>query len=209
MKTLIADDHVLFRQGLKGILAAEFEAATFGEAGDVPHLLELVRREHWDLLLLDITMPGRSGLDALKEIRQLRPELPVLVLSMHPEDQFGLRAFRMGAAGYITKTCAAEQLFEAIHRVTNGHKYVSPWLAEQLATALQARTPEPTHESLSDRELEVMLLIAGGKSVKEVASELCLSVKTISTHREHILKKLHLHNNSEIMRYAFQHGLVS
>ena len=208
MKILIADDHVLFRQGLKQILAEEFPRVVFGEASNTRELRQSVQNQAWDVVLLDISMPGRNGLEVLKEIKQSQPRLPVLVLSMHPEDQFALRALQAGAAGYMTKESAAAALVKAIQDVIGGGTYISTAFAPRLARQIGGHTDKPVHETLSDRELEVMLLMARGKRVKDIAGELSLSVKTISTHRQHILRKLKLTNNAEIIRYALLNQLV-
>jgi len=208
MKILIADDHVLFRQGLMQILAEEFPRTVFGEASNTRELMDRVQKQTWDVVLLNITMPGRNGLDVLKEMNQTRPRLPVLVLSMHPEDQFALRALQAGAAGYMTKESAAAALVKAIQDVIGGGTYISTAFAPRLARQIGGHTDKPGHETLSDRELEVMLLMARGKRVKDIAGELSLSVKTISTHRQHILRKLKLTNNAEIIRYALRNRLV-
>lgn len=208
IRILIADDHPVVRQGLKQILADERDMKVAGEASNTVELVEKIRNERWDIVLLDITMPGRGGLDALKELRRDSPKLPVLVLSMHPEDQFGLRVLRSGAAGYLTKDSAPEELVKAIRKVCTGGKYISPSLAEKLAIHLEAGIEKPPHEILSDREYQVMCLIAAGKTVSEVAKEVSLSVKTISTYRSRILEKMKVKTNAELTRYAIQHGLV-
>jgi two-component system, NarL family, invasion response regulator UvrY len=208
IKILIADDHAVVRAGLKRILAEAFDGASFGDAGTAAQLLELVDGQRWDVVLLDISMPGRSGLDALKDVKRGAPHLPVLILSTHPEDQFAVRCLKAGAAGYMTKESAPEELVKAIAKVIGGGKYVSAPLAEQLANGVSEPAEKPAHEMLSDREYEVMLMIARGKTVKEIGADLCLSVKTISTYREHIVHKMNLRNNAEIIRYALQHGLV-
>jgi DNA-binding NarL/FixJ family response regulator len=208
IKILIADDHPVVRRGLKQILAEERDLKAAGEAANAIELLEKVRREHWDVVLLDITMPGRGGLEVLKELRRDFPKLPVLVLSVHPEDQFGLRVLKSGAAGYLTKDSAPEELVKAVRKVCGGGKYVSPSLAEKLALHLEADSDKPPHEILSDREFQVMRLIAAGKSVSEIAKELSLSVKTISTYRTRILEKMNLKTNAELTRYAIERRLV-
>src|SRR5216684_1406365 len=207
MKILLADDHAVVRHGLKQILADEFKRATFGEARNAQEALNLVWRESWDVAVLDITMPGRSGL-VLREIKKSRPKLPVLVLSMHPENQFAVRVLKRGASGYMTKESAPEELVGAIQKVLAGGRYVSPSLAEKLATYVSADTHKPPQELLSDREFQVLRLIASGKIVSEIARELSLSVKTISTYRTRILEKMGLRNNAELMHYAIQHQLV-
>jgi DNA-binding NarL/FixJ family response regulator len=208
MKILLTDDHAVVRHGLKQILADEFKRATFGEARNAQEALDLVWKEHWDVVVLDITMPGRSGLEVLREIKKEKPRLPVLVLSMHPENQFAVRVLKRGANGYMTKESAPVELVGAIKKVLAGGRYVSPSLAEKLATYLAADTQKPAQELLSDREFQVLRLIASGKIVSEIARELSLSVKTISTYRTRILEKMGLRNNAELMHYAMQNQLV-
>lgn len=198
----------MVRQGLKQILADEFNRATFGEAGNAREAIAKVWESEWDVVVLDITMPGRSGLEVLGEIRKSRPRLPVLVLSMHPEDQFAMRVLKSGAAGYMTKESAPDALVGAIKKVLAGGRYVSPALAEQMATYLGADVQKPPHERLSDREFLVLRLIASGKTVSQIADELALSVKTISTYRARILEKMLMHSNAELTHYAIQNRLV-
>jgi DNA-binding NarL/FixJ family response regulator len=208
MKILLADDHAVVRRGLKQILADEFTRAAFGEARNAQEALDLVWKEKWDVVILDITMPGRSGLEVLREIKRSRPKLPVLVLSMHPENQFAVRVLKRGAAGYMTKESAPDELVGAIKKVLAGGRYVSASLAEKLASYVSSDAQKPPQESLSDREFQVLRLIASGKAVSEIARELSLSVKTISTYRTRILEKMGLRNNAELMHYAMQHQLV-
>jgi len=208
MKILLADDHAVVRHGLKQILADDFKRATFGEAKNAQEALDLVWKENWDVVVLDITMPGRSGLDVLCEIKKSKPKLPVLVLSMHPENQFAVRVLKRGASGYMTKESAPNELVGAIKKVLAGGRYVSTSLAEKLATYLATDNQKPAQELLSDREFQVLRLIASGKIVSEIAKELSLSVKTISTYRTRILEKMGLRNNAELMHYAMQHQLV-
>ena len=208
MRILLADDHAVVRHGLKQILADEFKRATFGEARNAQEALNLVWKESWDVAVLDITMPGRSGLEVLREIKKSRPKLPVLVLSMHPENQFAVRVLKRGASGYMTKESAPDELVGAIKKVLGGGRYVSPSLAEKLASYLSSDQQKPPQELLSDREFQVLRLIASGKIVSEIARELSLSVKTISTYRTRILEKMGLRNNAELMHYAMQHQLV-
>jgi DNA-binding NarL/FixJ family response regulator len=208
IKILIADDHPVVRRGLKQVLADEADMKVEGEAANANELLDKLRREPWDIVLLDITMPGRGGLDVLRDLRRERAKLPVLVLSMHPEDQFGLRVLKAGASGYLTKDSAPEELVKAIRKVCGGGKYISPLLAEQLAVRLDSDEPRPPHEFLSDREYQVMCLIASGKRVGDVAKELSLSVKTISTYRLRILEKMGLRTNAELTRYTIERGLI-
>jgi two-component system invasion response regulator UvrY len=195
------------RHGLRQILADEFKKAVFGEARNATEALDLVWKENWDVVVLDITMPGRSGLDVLREIKKSKPKLPVLVLSMHPENQFAVRVLKRGASGYMTKESAPGELVGAIRKVLAGGRYVSNSLAEKLATYLSSEQKAP-QELLSDREFQVLRLIASGKIVSEIARELSLSVKTISTYRTRILEKMGLRNNAELMHYAMQHQLV-
>src|SRR5690348_8016623 len=208
MKILLADDHTVVRRGLKQILADEFKRASFGEARNAQEALDLVWKENWDVVVLDITMPGRSGLEVLREIKKSKPKLPVLVLSMHPENQFAVRVLKRGAAGYMTKESAADDLVGAIKKVLAGGRYVSTSLAEKLATYVSGDSQKPPQELLSDREFQVLRLIATGRIVSESAKELSLSVKTSSTYRTRILEKMGLRNNAELMHYAMQHGLV-
>jgi two-component system invasion response regulator UvrY len=208
MKILLTDDHAVVRRGLKQILADEFKRATFGEARNAQETLDLIWQEHWDVAVLDITLPGRSGLEVLREIKKAKPRLPVLVLSMHPEGQFAVRVLKRGAAGYMTKESAPEELVGAINRVLAGGRYVSPSLAEKLASYLSTDEQKAPQEKLSDREFQVLRLIASGKTVGDIARELSLSVKTISTYRSRILEKMGMKNNAELMHYAMQHQLV-
>ncbi len=208
MKILITDDHAVVRKGLRQILADEFKKAAFAEAGNASEALDRIRKEAWDVVVLDITMPGRSGLEALKEIREARPKLPVLVLSMHPEDQFAVRVLKAGASGYMTKESAPEELVGAIKKVVAGGRYVSTALAEKMASYLAIDTPKPPHERLSDREFVVLRMIASGKTVSQIAEELSLSVKTVSTYRVRILEKMGMTNNAELTHYAIKSQLV-
>jgi two-component system, NarL family, invasion response regulator UvrY len=207
MRILLADDHTVVRRGLMQILAREFEAAVFGEAGNAQEVLDLVRKRYWDLLVLDITMPGRSGLEIMRKIKSLRPALPILVLSVHPENQFAVSVLKLGAAGYMTKESAAEELVGAVKKVINGGRYVSRSLGETLAAKLSSPA-KPLQELLSEREFQVLRLIASGKIISEIAQDLVLSVKTISTYRHRVLEKMELRNNAELMLYAVQHQLV-
>ena len=208
MRILLADDHAVVRRGLKQILAEEFKKAIFGEARNAQETIDFVGKEHWDVVVLDITMPGRSGLEVMREIRKLRPGLPVLVLSIHPESQFAVRVLKLGAAGYMTKESAAEELVSGIKKVLSGGRYVSPALAETLASNLSNGGLKSAQELLSDREFQVLRLIGAGKIVSEIAHELALSVKTISTYRTRILEKMSLRNNAQLMHYAMEHQLL-
>ncbi len=195
------------RHGLKQILTDAFKRATYGEARNAQEALDLVWKENWDVVVLDITMPGRSGLDVLTEIKRTKPKLPVLVLSMHPENQFAVRVLKSGAAGYMTKESAPAELVGALKKVLAGGRYVSTGLAETLAASLSTTQNAP-QEALSDREFQVLRLIASGKMVSDIARELSLSVKTISTYRTRVLEKMGMKNNAELMHYAIQHRLV-
>jgi len=208
MRILLADDHAVVRRGLKQILADEFKTAVFGEARNAQEAFDLACKEAWDVAVLDITMPGRSGLEVLREMRKSCPRLPVLVLSMHPENQFAVRVLKRGASGYMTKESAPEELVGAIKKVLAGGRYVSPSLAEKLATSLSGEPHQAPQDLLSDREFQVLRLIASGKTVSEISIELSLSVKTISTYRSRVLEKMGLRNNAELMRYAMEHELV-
>jgi len=208
IRVLIVDDHAIVRRGLRELLSDEFRGAAFGEASTAQQALEQLWKQKWDVALLDITLPGRSGLDLLKEFKAARPRLPVLVLSVHPEDQFALRALKAGAEGYLTKESAPEELVKAIRKILAGGRYVSPTLAEKLALGVRKDSTRAPHETLSDREYEIMCCIASGKTVTEIAGELSLSPKTISTYRARILEKLGVKNNAAIIRYAIQNGLV-
>jgi len=208
MRILLADDHAIVRQGLKLILEDEFSGAQFGEAGTAAETLQLLRRQAWDVLILDINMPGRSGFDVLRETRRDFPRLPVLVLSSSPEDQLAIRALRAGARGYLNKQIASEKLVSAVRKLAGGGRYISETLSEKLAAEFGTDAERPPHELLTDREYQVFQMIAAGKSPKEIAAELSLSVKTISTFRSRVLEKLHVRNNVELAHYARQHGLV-
>jgi two-component system invasion response regulator UvrY len=208
IRILIADDHAILRRGLKDILTCELEGAIFAEAGNAQEVLAQVRSQAWDLVVLDITMPGRSGLDLLRDLQQLRPELPVLILSMHPENQYAKRVLRAGAAGYMNKETAPKELVKAVRKVLAGGRYVSAELAEKLAADLSADAGRLPHERLSDREFEVLRMIASGKTISQIAEELHLSATTVSTHRARILEKMGMANNAELVRYAILNRLI-
>lgn len=208
MKILLTDDHAVVRRGLRQILAAEFKKAEFGEAANAQEAIKKLGEEPWDIAVLDVTMPGRGGLEVLKEIKQTRPKLPVLMLSMHPEDQFAVRLLKAGASGYMNKESAPEELVGAVKKLLSGGRYVSPALAEKMASYLALDVQTTPHERLSDREFLVLRLIASGKPVGAIARELSLSVKTISTYRTRILEKTGMTNNAELTHYALQNHLV-
>jgi len=203
-RILIVDDHPIVRDGLKQILADTEDMVVGGEAGSAR-----VRDSDWDLVVLDITLPGRTGIDLLRDLRRERPALPVLMLSIHPEEELGVRAVKAGASGYLNKECASDDLVHAIQLIVTGNKYISRFLAERLIEEIQRDTNKPPHELLSDREYEVMALISAGKSMKEVAAALSLSKSTVSTYRVRLLDKLKVKSNAEITRYALHHGLVN
>ena len=207
IRILIADDHPIVRQGLKQILSEESDMGVFGEAQNSQEVLELVRKQDWDIVILDITMPGRGGIDVLKELKHQYPKLPLLILSMHPEDQYAVRALKAGAAGYLTKESAQEELIKAIRKIVRGGKYISSTLAEKLAFDLETETEKPLHETLSDREHQVLLMIASGKTVSGIAEELSLSVKTIDTYRARILEKMKMKTNAELTHYVIKNNL--
>lgn len=209
INVLIADDHPVVRQGIKQILAEDSEIGGLGEAKNSQEVLDQIRKSDWDVIILDITMPGRGGLDTLKEIKGERPRLPVLILSIHPEDQYAVRALKAGAAGYLTKESAPDDLIKAIKKVHSGGKYISNSLAEKLALHLERDAQKQPHESLSDREYQVLCMIASGKKVKDIAENLSLSVKTISTYRARILEKMKMKSNADLIHYAIQNRLVN
>lgn len=208
MRILIADDHEIVRKGLQELLAHGLPDAAFGEANDAEQVLERVRTDPWDLVILDITLPGRSGLDVLKDLKIQEPDLPVLVLSMHSETQYGKRVLKAGASGYMHKDSAPDQLINAIRKVLSGGRYVSPALAERLALDLTRGVEKCPHERLSDREIEVLRMIASGKSVSQIADALNLSVTTVSTYRTRILEKLNMTTTAELIHYGLSGGLV-
>lgn len=208
LRMLVVDDHPVVRRGLIQTLAEAFPGVLLGEAANAQEALEQIWNNDWDVVLLDVSMPGRSGLDVLKEVRQERQRLPVLVLSMYPEDEFALRVLQNGAAGYLTKQTAPHELVLAVKKVLTGGRYISPSVAERLAEHLDRDMEKAPHQLLSDREYQVMCMLAAGKTVKEIGAELSLSIKTISTYRSRILEKMLLKNNAELMRYAVENELV-
>ncbi len=208
IRVLIADDHAIVREGLKQIVAQTSEILVVDEATNAFEVTEKLRKLSVDLVLLDISMPGRSGLDVLVEIRRDYPAIPVLILSLHTEDQYALRSFKSGASGYLSKESAPDQLIQAIRKVAAGGRYMSAHLAEKLAFGLVSDRGANPHEILSNREFQVFRMIASGRTVTEIAEELSLSVKTISTNRTRILEKMHFRNNSDITQYALQHQIL-
>jgi DNA-binding NarL/FixJ family response regulator len=208
IRVLIADDHAILRRGLIEILRREFKDALCGEAENADQTLAQVESHGWDLVILDVTMPGRSGIDVLVDLKRVRPKLPVLILSMHPEGQYGKRVLKTGAAGYLTKDSAPEELIKAVRKVLAGGRYVSPALAEVLAVDLGRDTDQPLHAKLSDRELEVLRLLGSGKTISQIAEVLHLSVTTVSTYRARILEKMSMSTTAELMSYALRNHLV-
>jgi two-component system invasion response regulator UvrY len=207
-RILIADDHAILRRGLCEILQREMEDVTCGEAGDARQIMDQVQNHPWDLLILDLTMPGPSGIEVLASLQRQHKQLPVLVLTMHPEDQYAKRVLKAGACGYMNKESAPEDLIKAIRKLLAGGRYVSPTLAEQLAVDLRDGDGQPAHESLSDREFEILRMIASGKSVGQISRELHLAVTTISTYRARILEKMKLTSTADLIRYALQNRLA-
>lgn len=205
---LIADDHVAIREGLKRILAEEFEVAIFGEARTGEEALSQIRSRDWDLVLLDISMPDRSGLEVLDELRHEGAAPPVLVLSVHPEEEFGVRALKEGAAGYLSKDCPREELVGAVRTVLSGGKHISPTLAGNLLSLWASPAEAPHHELLSNREFQVMCALASGQRQTAIAEELSLSVKTVATYRRRLLQKMRMTSNAELARYAVEHKLL-
>ncbi|MCB0196030.1 MAG: response regulator transcription factor [Anaerolineae bacterium] len=208
IKILIADDHPIVRQGLRQILSDIPNMTVAGEAVNGQDTLDQARAGVWDVIVLDITLPDRSGFDILKVLKHEQPDLPVLVLSIHAEEQLAVRVLKAGASGYLTKERAPSELIKAIRHVVNGGKYISQTLAESLAFGLDTASERPRHEALSDREFQVMQMMAGGKNLSEIAESLALSTKTISTYRTRMLEKMQLKTNAEIIRYALENGLV-
>ena len=208
LKVLVVDDFPLFRRGVRDLVIEGFPGAKIGEAGNVHEMLEMLRQKRWDVAVMDISMPGVNGLEGLKLVKREFSDLPVLILSMHPEEQYAIRMFKAGADGYITKAGAPEELVKAIKKVSEGGKYVSPSLGEALAFAVKPGVEMIPHELLSDREYQVLCLIGSGKTAGEIAATTNLSVTTISTYRARILEKMRMKTNAELTRYAIQQGLV-
>jgi two-component system, NarL family, invasion response regulator UvrY len=208
MKVLIVDDHAVLRRGLKETIRESFPKVAFGEARTAQEALTHVREQNWDLIILDISLPGKSGLDILEDLKRLRPKLPILFLSMHPEEQYARRSLKAGAAGYLTKESVPDELKTAVRRVVTGGRYVSLALAEKLAFDLRKGSELPVHELLSDREFQVLRMIAEGKTVKNIADEISLSVKTVSTYRARILEKMGMKTTADLIRFAIRSRLV-
>ena len=208
LKVLVVDDFPLFRRGVRDLVIEGFPGAKIGEAGNVHEMLQMLRQTSWDVAVMDISMPGVNGLEGLKHVKREFSDLPVLILSMHPEEQYAIRMFKAGADGYLTKSGAPEELVKAIKKVHGGGKYVSPSLGEALAFTVKPGAEKQPHELLSDREYQVLCLIGSGKTASEIAATTNLSVTTISTYRARILEKMCMKTNAELARYAIQQGLV-
>lgn len=208
IRVLIADDHAIIRQGLKQILSDTEDLEVTGEADGGVKALQMIRENPYEVVLMDVSMPDRNGIDSLKLVKKEFPKLPVLMLSMHPEEQYAIRALRAGAAGYLSKQGAPEQLVTAIRQVASGKKFVSAAVAEELANAIGDDLERPAHEKLSDREYQTLCMIASGKTLTQIAEQLNLSVKTVSVYRARLLEKMKLHNNAELTHYGLKHGLV-
>ncbi len=208
IRILIADDHAIVRKGLIQILLEEYPTAKIGEVEDAEQLFHKAITDEWDVVICDLSMPGRSGLDALHQLKQASPKLPVLIMSMHPEDQYALRVLKAGASGYLGKDTIHEYLIRAIQTVLLGKKFITPSVAEKLAEAFNVDADQVLHETLSDREFDVLKLLASGKSVSDIADRLSLSVTTVSTYRARIMKKMNMHSNAELTRYALEKSLI-
>ena len=208
IRIFIADDHAVVREGLKHILSEMPDVLVAGEAGNGQEVLEKIARKEYDLILLDIAMPGRDGLEILKDLKLQKPKLPVLILSMFPEEQYALRALKSGASGYLTKDSIPDELIKAVRKILKGGKYISSSFSEKLLFSFDNDAEKPIHETLSDREYQVLRMIASGKTLQGIADELALSVKTINTYRSRILEKMGMKNNAELTHYAIKHHLV-
>jgi two-component system invasion response regulator UvrY len=208
IRILIADDHAIVRRGLKQIILEEYPFAEINEVPDAEELVKKVIRENWDVVICDLNMPGRSGIDALKQIKQSFPKLPVLIMSMYPEDQYAIRALKAGASGYLSKVSIHDDLIKAIQTALRGKKFITPAIAEKVVETFGSEHDSPTHELLSDREFEVFKLLAEGKTISEIANQLSLSSNTISTYRSRVLEKMQIHSNADLIRYALERKLI-
>jgi two-component system, NarL family, invasion response regulator UvrY len=208
MRILIADDHAIVRKGLRQLLVEEYPFAQIGEADNAEELMQKAFKEHWDMVICDLNMPGRSGLDALKQLKQVQPKLPVLIMSMYPEEQYAVRVLKAGAAGYLGKDSIHDELIKAIQTVLRGKKYITPAAAEKLAEAIHSEGGESPHQLLSNREFDVFKLLASGKTNAEIASQLSLSTTTVSTYRSRILEKMRFRSNSDLVKYALERNLI-
>ena len=207
-RILIADDHAIVRRGLRLLLLEEYPSAEIGEAGDAESLVNKIIQHEWDVVICDISMPGRSGLDALSQIKQIAPKLPVLIMSMYPEDQYALRVLKAGAAGFLGKETIHDDIVKAIQTVQLGKKFITPTIAEKLAKAFEVDTTDQLHEKLSDREFDVFKMLASGKAVSEIANQFALSVTTVSTYRSRVLEKMGMKSNADLTRYALEKKLI-
>lgn len=208
-KFLLIDDHKIIREGLKQILLMHFPSSSFDEGSSAEYVTNLITTSNYDLVICDLSMPGRSGLDVLKQVKEIHPDLPVLILSMHPEEHYAVRALRAGAWGYVNKSDGAEVLIPAIHKILQGRKYIPPDVAEQLVDNLSGGTnTEQVHETLSSREFDVFKLLVEGKSISDISQQLSLSLSTVSTHRARILTKMNMKSNAELVKYAIQNHLI-
>jgi two-component system, NarL family, invasion response regulator UvrY len=208
IRILVADDHIVVRRGLRMILLEGFPGAHIEEVGDAEDLIKQVMKAEWDVVISDLSMPGRSGLDALQQIKPMKPNLPVLILSIHPEEQYALRVLKAGASGYLSKDMAPDELVNAVQKVMLGKKYITPSIAEKLTSIFDQDQTKLPHETLSDREFDVLKMLASGKSVSEIAETLFLSVTTVSTYRARIITKMNLKNNAELTLYAIENKLM-
>lgn len=208
IRVLIADDHAIVRKGLKQLITDAYPTAHIGEVSNVESLVSEVMKSEWDLVITDINMPGRSGVEALHQVKQINPKLPVLIMSMYPEDQYALRVLKGGASGYLSKETVHEDLVKAMQAILNGRKYITPSIAEKLAGALDAGSSKELHETLSDREFDVLKMLAQGRSVSEIAEELALSATTVSTYRSRIMEKMSMKTNADLTRYALEKKLI-
>jgi DNA-binding NarL/FixJ family response regulator len=208
IKVMLADDHAIVRKGLRQLLEETGFIEVVAEADDYPAIMKAVRTHDMDVVVMDVTMPGKNGIDVLKIVKGEKPKVAVLMLSMHPEDQYAVRALKAGASGYLTKNSAPEKLVEAIQTISGGRRYITPELAESLASHLTDDTDKPLHSTLSDREFQTIRLIASGRKLSEIAEELSLSPKTVSVYRARIMEKMKMKNNAELTHYALKHGLV-
>lgn len=208
IRVLIADDHAIVRRGLKQLILSEYPSALIEGVGDVESLVEQVVKQTWDVIICDISMPGRSGLDALNQVKNIKPEIPVLMMSMHPEDQYALRVIKAGASGYLNKVSIHEELITAIQTVQIGRKFITPTIADKLAGALSNDSEKQPHDLLSDREFDVFRMIAEGKTISEIASQLSLGATTVSTYRARILEKMSLKTNADLTRYALENKII-
>lgn len=208
IRVLIADDHAIVRRGLKELLIEHYPSAVIGETGDAEDLITKVISQEWDIVICDMSMPGRSGLDALQQIKEIIPKLPVLIMSMYPEDQYAIRVLKAGASGYLGKETIHDDLIKAIETARQGRKFITPSIAEKLANALDTDNSRPLHEDLSNREFDVFKLLAAGRSISDIAAQLSLSTTTVSTYRARILGKMNMRSNAELTRYALENNLA-